>query len=202
MLVAQVFKSRYWLKNLWKNKKKVIHIWRNMLPENLLFLWNDIFHWVRVRETWEGLAGRTCLAPLSHWGRHRLLRELRVDVADITGTSLERSESWSNIVHWYKESSLGHFWITPTTFGMNGGLTFLASSLFQFMDAKKECSCSSTWTHTEVRPVVVGGGFMLNAVHLQGLDSPLSACRLASPAIPLTANGQPQTLCYEASGGH
>lgn len=138
-----------------KKQKQKNNIWRNMLPEDLALLWIHILHWVHEGESWEGLAGCTALAPVIHRGGDRLKCELWVNVADITGTSLERSEEWTHAVHWYKKVFSTPSWTTLTTFGMNGGLTFLAKRLFQLMDAKKECSCSSTWIHTEIRPSVV-----------------------------------------------
>lgn len=96
-------------------------------------------------------------------------------------------------------------WRTLTTFGMKGGLTFLARRLSQLMDAKKECSCSSTWTHTEITPSVFSmfcSRASLPVVHLRGRGYPLNAWRHAFPAIPPTVNRQPETPHYADAGGH
>lgn len=53
---------------------------------------NHILHWVHEGESWKGRAGCTPLAPVIHRGGERLYGELWVDVADITGTSLEGNE--------------------------------------------------------------------------------------------------------------
>lgn len=68
-----------------KTKQKNMYIYRKMLRNHML-------HWVHEGESWKGPAGCTPLAPLIHRGGERLYGELWVDVADITGTSLEGSE--------------------------------------------------------------------------------------------------------------
>lgn len=97
-----------------------------------------------------------------------------------------------------------HFWITPTTFGMNGGRTFLARRSSQLMDAKKGCSCSSTWRHIDITSSAVMCLYVHHrlsvcvffCVHLPGHCSRLSVWQHLFPAIPLRVSGSLETPHY------
>lgn len=63
-----------------------------MSPEDLALLRNHILHWVHEGESLEGVSGCVRLAPLVQGGWNWLSCKLRVNVADITGTFLKRSQ--------------------------------------------------------------------------------------------------------------
>lgn len=63
-----------------------------MFPEDLALLRNHILHWVHEGESLEGVAGCVSLAPLVQGCWNWLSCEFWVNVANITGTRLKRSQ--------------------------------------------------------------------------------------------------------------
>lgn len=99
------------------------------------------------------------------------------------------------------QKSADRFRGRPTTLGMNGGLSFRVRRSSQLMGAKKECSCSSAWTHTEIRAAGVCCVWYasLLAVHSQGHGSLPNAWRCVFPVVPATVTGQPGSTHHAAA---
>lgn len=109
----------------------------------------------------QGRPHRSRPADTSHsqrWGRVAVwtLGRCSWHHRDQSGAERDRNTYWATLCIYLKIVMLStRFWITPTTFGMNGGLTFLARRSSQLIDAKKGCSCSSTCIHVKIRPSVL-----------------------------------------------
>lgn len=132
-------------------KKYTLIIYEKTLTHTHTLSWNHMFCWVHEGESWEGLAGGAYRRLLIHGVGDGQERELWVDVADVTRAGLERSDTCRHTAHSCDNQPIGSESF-PTTLGTNGGLSFRAKRSSQSMGAKKECSCSSAWTHTEINP--------------------------------------------------
>lgn len=118
-------------------------------------------------------------------------------------TGWSGQERHMNIHHTLMQKSVDRFRVFPTTLGMNGGLSFWARRSSQLMGAKKECSCSSAWTHTEISPAGVCCIWYasLLAVDSQGHGSLPNAWRRIFPTVPARATGQPGSPHRAAARG-
>lgn len=164
--------------------------------------WNHIFCWVHEGESWEGLAGGAYRRLLIHGVGDGLERELWVDVADVRGASLKRSDTCRHSAHSWDNQPIGSESFLPC-WGWTGVWASGPRGHPSWWVRKRNVPAAPPEDTLKINPAgicCVWYASPLTAL-LQSHGCPPNAWRRIFPTVPARASGQPGSHRRAAARG-